>query len=183
MPEPTTTPAAPVPTLQVVRDLIGAALYDRLDREIPGDLATINELVAAVAGWALPAHERYVRAQVAAEQAAPNPSRTDIFGEINAERERQIAKWGEQHRADDTGGRLLRDRADVARTLCQSAEKHTPGGAGWRAVLAEEVAEAFAESDPAKLRAELVQSAAVIVAWVEDIDSREAATGEQVAQP
>jgi hypothetical protein len=39
-------------------------------------------------------------------------------------------------------------------------------------VLNEEVAEAFAESDPAKLRAELLQVAAVCAAWIYDIDTR-----------
>ncbi|MEY9934267.1 hypothetical protein ABH926_008932 [Catenulispora sp. GP43] len=39
-------------------------------------------------------------------------------------------------------------------------------------MLLEEVYEALAEVDPAALRAELVQVAAVAAAWVEDIDSR-----------
>jgi hypothetical protein len=44
----------------------------------------------------------------------------------------------------------------------------------WVDILEEEVAEAAAESDPAKLRAELVQVAAVAVAWIEAIDRRAA---------
>jgi hypothetical protein len=40
----------------------------------------------------------------------------------------------------------------------------------WADILEEEIAEALAESDPVKLRAELVQSGAVIVAWIEAID-------------
>jgi hypothetical protein len=36
----------------------------------------------------------------------------------------------------------------------------------------EEVREAMAESDPAKLRVELVQVAAVSVAWIEALDRR-----------
>lgn len=39
-------------------------------------------------------------------------------------------------------------------------------------MLLEEVFEAMAESDLVKLRAELVQTSAVCVAWIEDIDSR-----------
>jgi len=38
--------------------------------------------------------------------------------------------------------------------------------------MAEEVAEAFAETDAALLRTELIQVAAVIAAWVSDIDRR-----------
>lgn len=96
-----------------------------------------------------------------------------VLDDIAAERARQIAKWGVQHRADGTGGFGREDAAAGAKQACQAAEKHTPGGASWRLVLAEEVAEAFAETDVAKLRAELVQIAAVACAWVEDIDSRE----------
>jgi hypothetical protein len=57
---------------------------------------------------------------------------------------------------------------------CQSAADG--GYLDWLHILREEVAEAFAESDPAKLRAELVQVAAVAVNWVEAIDRRAART-------
>ena len=92
---------------------------------------------------------------------------------ILAERVRQLTRWGVQHRADDTGGATLRGEAEQAKRTCQAAEKFVAGGAGWRLVLAEEVAEAFAETNPERLRAELVQVAAVAVAWIEDLDSRE----------
>lgn len=100
---------------------------------------------------------------------------------ILAERVRQLTRWGVQHRADDTGGATLRVEADQAKRTCQAAEKFVKGGAGWRLVLAEEVAEAFAETDPGKLRAELIQVAAVAVAWIEDLDTRDgqADGGEQ----
>ena len=39
-------------------------------------------------------------------------------------------------------------------------------------LVREEVAEAFAESDPARLREELIQVAALAVSWVEKIDAR-----------
>jgi hypothetical protein len=42
----------------------------------------------------------------------------------------------------------------------------------WVDILKEEVFEAFAEEDPKKIRKELLQSAAVIVNWIKDIDSR-----------
>jgi len=44
----------------------------------------------------------------------------------------------------------------------------------WCSILTEEFAEAMAETDRAKLRAELVQVAAAAVAWIEDLDSRSA---------
>jgi len=101
-----------------------------------------------------------------------------VLADVHAERVRQLDRWGVQHRHDDTGGDTLRAEAEQAKRTCQAMEKHVAGGAGWRVVLAEEVAEAFAERDPAALRTELVQTAAVAVAWVEDIDSRHGAPAE-----
>ncbi len=49
----------------------------------------------------------------------------------------------------------------------------------WKTILLEEVAEAFAENDPATLRRELVQVAAVAAAWIEAIDRRASATEEE----
>lgn len=92
------------------------------------------------------------------------------FADITAERARQDAKFGVQHREDGTGGPVMRAEADRMRGACNYLAEH--GGADWRAVLLEEVYEALAEDDQVKLRAELVQCAAVIVNWVEDIDSR-----------
>jgi hypothetical protein len=94
-----------------------------------------------------------------------------VLADVGAERRRQLDKWGVQHRPDGTGGNLTA-RAATAKSACRFAEKHTAGGASWHLVLAEEVAEAFAETDPAQLRAELVQVAAVAAAWIEDIDHR-----------
>jgi hypothetical protein len=94
----------------------------------------------------------------------------DILAEITAERARQDAKFGEQNHPDGTGEIYRRD-ADLARDRCQRA--HRRGGLTFQHILDEEVAEAYAESDPAKLREELVQVAAVAVAWIEAIDRRE----------
>lgn len=98
--------------------------------------------------------------------------RAGILDEISQERDRQLAKWGEQRHPDDTGGATLEYGAHLARVTCQAAAKHVAGGPGWRLILSEEVAEAFAETDRMKLRDELIQVAAVAVAWIEDIQSR-----------
>ncbi len=88
---------------------------------------------------------------------------------ILAERERQRAKWGDQsHLPNGTGGlyrEMLRDSAQVDCNLAIDE-----GNVTWRHILAEEVAEALAESDRDRLRAELVQVAAVCVQWIEAID-------------
>lgn len=90
---------------------------------------------------------------------------------VDAERQKQLAKWGDQHHPDGTGGLFLTHMAHTLRAECQEAADR--GDVSWRQILMEECAEAFAETDPAKLRAELVQSAAVIAAWLADLDSRQ----------
>lgn len=78
--------------------------------------------------------------------------RAAIFDEIDAERDQQDAKWG---------GRPGLDRDD----------DHT-----YAAVLGEEFGEcckAWLERDTEQLRAELVQAAAVAVAWIEELDNTE----------
>lgn len=93
-----------------------------------------------------------------------------LFAEINVEQVRQDAKWGEQNHPDGTGGPGACRMADIARDLCD--EQHRAGAGTWRHILNEEVAEAFAEESQENLRRELVQVAAVAVAWIEAIDRR-----------
>lgn len=86
------------------------------------------------------------------------------------ERWRQHQKWGEQHHPDGTG-----DPADVGeathyRYLCDHLAE--VGRVTWRAILIEDMYEAFAEKDPVRLRKELLEVAAVCVAWVRDLDTR-----------
>ncbi len=89
---------------------------------------------------------------------------------VLSERERQHAKWGEQNHPDGTGSIVAIGNATLARESCEGA--FARGEGTYLHILLEEVAEAFAESDPVKLRAELVQVAAVAVAWIETIDRR-----------
>lgn len=89
---------------------------------------------------------------------------------IDAERQAQLAKFGEQRHPDGTAITEDRERADRARHTCESMARL--GQLSWRDILHEEVQEAFAESDPALLRAELLQVAAVCAAWIWDIDNR-----------
>lgn len=92
----------------------------------------------------------------------------NVCGEIIAERCRQDERFGEQNHPDGTGLDFDDIRAEEARFGCELLAKS--GALTWRAILREEVAEAFAESDPPKLREELLQVAAVAVAWVQAID-------------
>ena len=94
---------------------------------------------------------------------------TKVLVEVFEERERQDAKWGEQNHPDGTGDGYAA-MAGAYHTICDW--KHKIGAGAYLDILLEEVFEAAAESDPAKLRTELVQVAAVAVAWVECIDRR-----------
>jgi hypothetical protein len=89
------------------------------------------------------------------------------------ERLAQDEKWGpEQTHPDGTGLWGDADKADAARAACEDAA--VDGSLTWRDILCEEFNEALAESDPAALRAELIQVAAVCAGWVQDIDRRAA---------
>ena len=93
-----------------------------------------------------------------------------VLDDVLDERHRQHAKWGRQDLPDGTGQPGDRDGADSARKACVFAASH--GGLTYRHILDEEVAEVMAETEPARLRTELVQVAAVAVQWVEEIDRR-----------
>lgn len=101
------------------------------------------------------------------------------LAEVQLERGAQDAKWGEQNHYDGTGNAQDKSNAAFARQICDQA--FAMGLGTWSYILAEEVYEAFAESDPDKLRTELIQVAAVAVAWVEAIDRRESATESEAA--
>lgn len=91
----------------------------------------------------------------------------DTFNAIRAERARQDARWGEQNHPDGTGRPGDYGDAVLAQRACDIAADN--GTLTYRHILEEEVAEAFAESDPVRLEAELVQVAAVSVAWIEKL--------------
>lgn len=107
----------------------------------------------------------------------PDAPTDAVLGEVLRERQGQDAKWGEQNHPDGTGdGDGYRQRQVLAaQSICQFNAEN--GTVTWLDILREEVAETFAETDPAKLRAELVQVAAVAAAWVEAIDRRTAVQG------
>ena len=108
------------------------------------------------------------------------PDLDTVLADIRAERARQDAKWGEQNHPDGTGPGAMRDRTDAGTTADAAkgnCERMFAEGRGtYLDIFYEEVCEAAEEDDPAKLRAELVQVAAVAVAWIEKID-RDVAVG------
>lgn len=110
----------------------------------------------------------------------------DVLREVADERAAQDAKWGQQNHPDGTGDTATAwpdmvmpafgwsatpavQAAALARKSCEDGERT------WLKIALEEMAEAFAEKDPVLLRKELVQTASVLVAWIEAIDRRTAA--------
>ncbi|MFB7479526.1 hypothetical protein ACFUEM_08750 [Streptomyces anulatus] len=95
-----------------------------------------------------------------------------VLAEVAAERAAQDAIFGQQDLPDGTGITGDVERANRARHVCDVMFERGEGT--FRDVFYEEVMEAMAESDPVKLRAELVQAVAVGVKWIEAIDRRAA---------
>jgi hypothetical protein len=117
---------------------------------------------------------------------------TEVVRETAEERARQDARWGVTSHPDGTGltarplGDFIHRKAGfgwsslgamTAPALAAAATENTnvafaQDQGTWTDILLEEVFEALAAADPAKLRRELIQVAAVAQAWVEDIDRR-----------
>lgn len=102
-----------------------------------------------------------------------------VLAEVLDERRRQKAIWGEQNHPDGTGPEVqwmsahdasAKEAREQLRARCQ--RRFSEGRGTWLDILLEEMAETFAERDPLAIRAELIQVAAVAVAWAEAIDRR-----------
>ncbi len=93
-----------------------------------------------------------------------------VLDAVRAERRRQDSLYPEQHLPDGTGAPRFELDATIHTLWCNEATAE--GCVTWRHVLLEEVYEALAETDAVRLRAELVQVAAVAARWIEDLDSR-----------
>ena len=100
----------------------------------------------------------------------PVDASVSVAADVLDERVRQNEKWGPQSHPNGTGGVSYVVMAKYGKELC--ARAFAAGLGDWRHILFEEVYEAFAEEDVKALRTELIQVAAVAVAWVEDIDRK-----------
>jgi hypothetical protein len=101
---------------------------------------------------------------------SPTSQTNIVLREVMDERMAQNTKWGEQNHPDGTGLPYDIAWASIDRAKCQA---NGPDTDNWRDILQKEVSEAFAEVDPVKLRNEVLQIAAVAVAWIEAIDRRQ----------
>jgi len=100
-----------------------------------------------------------------------------VLIEVLNERRTQHAKWGEQNHPDgveaweDTVNLHYDETAPSAGEIEHCARRILESGSPtFLAILMEEVGEAMCEVEKPKLRAELVQVAAVAVAWIEKLD-------------
>ncbi len=93
-----------------------------------------------------------------------------ILADVQTEMERQISLFGVQSMPSGTGYAGSASALLFARDNFEKCLKN--GMLTWHEVLEEEVHEAYAETDPRKLRTELIQVAAVALSWVRDLDSK-----------
>jgi hypothetical protein len=110
-----------------------------------------------------------------------------VLLEVREERSRQFDRYGSNGDLKDGTGpdkrwleytdpnldmRTGKEIEAAFRSEYVSYEQHT-GAPTWMHLVREEVAEAFMENDPARLRSELLQVAALAVSWIEKIDERQ----------
>jgi hypothetical protein len=109
------------------------------------------------------------------ESAVPAPPGTvPVFVQVANERVAQVEKWGDQHHHDFD---QWADRTLPPAHVCQRTveRKAAEGALTWWDILREELAEARdaqAAGDPDAFQTELIQAAAVLIAWAEDVASR-----------
>lgn len=99
---------------------------------------------------------------------APVEPVESLLDEVRDERAAQDEKWGKQNHPSGTGWKYQQLEAFAARARCD--DNAEMGTLTWFDILREEFWEAAAEEDADRLREELIQVAAVAVAWVEAID-------------
>ncbi|GAA0591066.1 nucleoside triphosphate pyrophosphohydrolase [Actinomadura livida] len=102
-----------------------------------------------------------------------------VLRDIATEREAQDRMWGVQDFPHGSGPEFT-ERAEEAKRQC--TEAWSRGELTWRHILTEEFFEALAESEPAALRTELVQTAAVAVKWIQSLDRRNGAVVHPVGE-
>jgi hypothetical protein len=133
---------------------------------IGGNLSDDSIVQAAVK-----AYEAKLAEQGRLRPVAAHAGRTAaVLDEVAAELRRAEAKFPDQHLPDGGGDPRWAELRDAQRA--KTDRKLADGTATWLDVVLEETYEAFAETDPMLLRAELVQVAAMAIRWINDIDQR-----------
>lgn len=106
----------------------------------------------------------------------------EVLERVFQERTRQVSTYGHNTDLEDGTGpetrwalpassNSARDLEQMFRQDYEDYEEET-GKPTWVHLVREEIAEAFQETDPALLAAELTQVAALCVSWVEKLETR-----------
>ena len=103
-----------------------------------------------------------------------------VLADVGAHRAEQRARYGDNADLPDGTGPEVAWLRPVSLAGAELVEErfrddynsHGVVAPSWMHLVREEVAEAFQESDPVRLRAELVQVAALCVSWCETLDAR-----------
>jgi hypothetical protein len=109
-----------------------------------------------------------------------------ILERVFEERVRQVAQYGHNDDLEDgTGPDVqwlkgtdinldLRTATEIEQAFRHEYENHEErnGKPTWMHLVREEIGESFAESDPERLEAELIQVAALAVSWIESLEKR-----------
>lgn len=98
------------------------------------------------------------------------PGVADFAEAVDDERQRQLKLWGPQPLPDGTGLPEQVESSEYVRQMCKDAFADGEGTHAF--IMIEEAYEVLAETDPVKLKEELIQLAAVCAKWIADIDSR-----------
>jgi hypothetical protein len=154
---------------------IAADINSELHAELVQLASHAGVPMTTVIRWALKAYRL--------QDTTPATSLDNVLAEVAQERARQEAKWGVQDLPDGTGPLEMESwlpydydgLAEIAKEACDAARD--ADDRRMSLVLLEEVFEAMAEDEPVRLRAELVQVAAVAVKWAQMIDRRHTYNG------
>lgn len=115
---------------------------------------------------------RYTEVKADPDAVSIVPEWAEILADVADERLRQVRMWGVQRHLDLAP--LTKTRAPAAERQVRSYnwDADNDGMTTWDGILLEEVYEAFNAPTPELMAKELVEVAAVAVAWVEDLRSR-----------
>jgi len=90
-----------------------------------------------------------------------------MMAAVRKERQQQLERWGVQRHPHGTGSELAKVLQAQWKEICDA--NHEAGKDDWLTIAGEEFMEAASETDLRKLFDEVVQNAAVFVAWGEAI--------------
>lgn len=118
-----------------------------------------------------------------ANQWSPRPGLEGVLDEIAVRRARQRTVVGldEHTLPDGTGQHPETIDADVARMACDQAAEG--GCLDWLHIVRAAAAQAYAETRPTQLRADLVDLAAYATGWIQALDHRTSHHADGIATP